>query len=153
MERRQLHSSPEAGHIKQRIEGSRELGVFEKPLQVLRTTAAEASPPPQFEAEVALKVVLTDLTIDLAIGRDFLIGVLFDQTLLDVGRQVWACRGKAGPTHEMKTRTYLPNRGLRPTIYLEVEGIRDRLERDVFHEGIRAEYQQLFGVQDSRLRH
>ena len=88
MESGQLHPPPQARHIKQSIEGGSEFSVFEKRFQVPHPAATKASPPPRFEAEVALEVIVTDLTVDLAVRRNFLIGVLLNQTLLDVWRQV-----------------------------------------------------------------
>ena len=88
MESGQLHPSPQTRHVKQSIEGRSEFGVFEKRFQVPRPAATKASPPPRFETEVALEVILTNLTVDFAIRRNFLIGVFLNQTLLDVWRQV-----------------------------------------------------------------
>ena len=86
MESGQLHPPPQARHIKQSIERGSEFGVFEKRLQVPHPAATKASPPPRFETEVALEMILTDLTVDLAIRRNFLIGIFLNQTLLDVCR-------------------------------------------------------------------
>jgi hypothetical protein len=63
----QLHSPQQAQHIKQRIEGGREFGVFEKSSKVSCTAASEASRPPRFETEVALKMIQMDLTVDFAV--------------------------------------------------------------------------------------
>lgn len=88
MQRANLHPTPQAVNIQQHIKRSGQLPTMEKPLQILLPVRRESSPPSVFEAQIPLKVVLTNLAVDFAISRLLLVGVLLDeacfQLLVDV---------------------------------------------------------------------
>jgi len=88
MQRANLHPTPQAGNIQQHIKRSGQLPTMEKPLQILLPVRRESSPPSVLEAQIPLKVVLTNPAVDFAISRLLLVGVLLDeacfQLLVDV---------------------------------------------------------------------
>lgn len=89
MQRANLHPTPQAGNIQQYIERSGQLPTMEKPLQILPPVRRESSPPSVLEAQIPLKMVLTNPAVDFAISRLLLVGVLLDETCFQLLVSVW----------------------------------------------------------------
>ena len=74
-----LMPPPQPGDPAEGIQSCGQLLMPEKLLEAPLPMRAQSAPPPLFKSQTLLKMVLTDLMVDLAIIRLLFVGIFLDQ--------------------------------------------------------------------------